>query len=215
MRRQVTDHGWSRRGRLATHAIAAIALAVLGTSGAGATPAAAGQWAPAQPVQVHLAPGVVPRAGMSAYGTDNCTYRFDGVLWQPERLCRHFPDPGNSQVFDLFDRVTHELLARMDLSEPGWVKERKASGPAANVWFKVPLDDLLTHGQIGPNNTFVLLADGRWHKQLDLQNAAKLQQQREALARMTPAQAEAYLALLARLAESDRRMTMYALGAIR
>jgi hypothetical protein len=61
----------------------------------------------------------------------------------------------------------------------------------------------------------VLLADGRWHKQLDLQNAAKLQQQREVLARMTPAQAEAYLALLARLAESDRRMTMYALSAIR
>jgi hypothetical protein len=215
MRSETTHPRWSRPARVAAHAIAALTMAgVLGSWGAAGTLAATGQDLQAGPVHVLLAQGVVPSAGMSAYGTDNCTYRFDGAVWQPEQICRHFPDPRNGYVFDLYDRTTGEPLARLDLSEPGWVKERKASGPAADLWFKVPLNDLLTHGRVGPNNTFVLLGDGRWYKQLDLQEAAKLQRQRELMDRMTPEQAEQYAALQARWAEADHRMKMFALGAI-
>ena len=202
----------SRPKSPSTRVIVALALAA-STLGA-APPAAAGQNQPGAPVQIILAPGVVPRAGMQVYGTDECTYLFDGVYWQPQRICRQFPDPGNAQVFDLYDRYTREPLAQIDLREAGWVRERKASGPAANYWFKVPLRDVLTHGQVGPNNTWVLLDDGRWYKQLDLQREADMRYQRELMARMTPEAREQYIALRARLAESEHRMKMFALGAV-
>jgi hypothetical protein len=197
------------RGFFAAFAALTFAAGNSITIGAGAA-SAAGRTEPGQ-AQIVLPYGVTPTAGMSTYATDNCLYQFDGAFWQPQVHCRHFPDPGNTAVFDLYDRSTGLLVGRIDMSEPGWVKERQASGPGAGVWLKFPLNDLLKYGKVGPNNTFILVG-GQWVKQLDLQQEQETALERERVARMTPAQAEAYWALQARLAETKHRISMRALG---